>query len=235
MKCSICQDFGFTKSVEDGEEIWSMCECKKKKETEEVESRKLVEAYIPKEYWEYTMEDYLKIPLMKQVREFNAPSIEIIKSCVNSPGYFIDNYKILWIWGPDINSCHTTLSVIIGKSLISQGKKIRFIKMQSLIDMFMKDFENKESTANLMKYDVIILDDALDVSRCFISEKTNYTKILIFNFLTSFINEGKKFICTSNTDISGIDNRFNEIRTILLRYAFPIEIRGDITFLMRKG
>lgn len=234
-KCKNCNGSGYIEVIneEDGETYMKICDCKKQSFTEDTLKRKLVDARIPIEYHKYTIEDYERLPFGPSIEKENEKGITIIKKIVAEPAFFEDNFKLLWIWGTDPNSCHTSLAIIIAKALMRHGHMVRFISMQNLVQMIM-DFENKDALKEFHRFDTFIIDDACDTTRTFISTKSEYIKTNLIEFFSSNLTNDKKFICTSNVDVNSIDNVFKDIKFIINRYAYEIKLQGDISSYLQS-
>lgn len=250
MKCplDICNGTGFKPVIDEtGNQSFIPCDCRKQRDIKVILRQKLIEACIPPRLWGYNLDNYLSLPFKPDDKTFNAPNISILKSFIDNPSSFIgnnldfdpeepmdinSNKQILWIWGRDPNACHTTLAVILGTSLVNKGYKVRFISMQSLLDIF-TNFESKEEeTKKLHNQDVIIIDDAFDMSRCV--TMNNYKQGTMFSFINEYLNQNKHLICTSCMCITDMDQSFTQIKTLLLRSKIELELRGDITSLVRR-
>lgn len=253
MKCplGLCNGTGFKPVVDEvGYQSFIPCDCRKERDKKVLLRQKLIEADIPPRLWGYTLDNYLTLPFKPEDKTFNQPSIDILRKYIDDPQLFLkagsyttqyddevnsnrETKQILWIWGRESNSCHTTLAVILGTALINKGFKVRFIDMQSLLDLF-TNFEAKEvETKKLYSNDVLIIDDAFDLTRCV--PVTNFKQGSLFSFINGYLNQNKHIICTSNSLIKDIDNGFLQIKTLLLRSNTQLELRGDITSIIRRG
>lgn len=248
MRCplNICNGSGFKVETDDkGYQSFVPCDCRKQRDVKVLLRQKLVEACIPPRLWGYTFDNYLSLPFKPEDKEYNKPYVNILQGFIENPKSFIGktvdpithtvtltSKQVLWLWGRDSNSCHTSLAVILGTSLINANYKVRFIDMQSLLDLFTNFDTKEEETKRLMSVDVLIIDDAFDTTRCV--TMTNYKQGTMFSFLNNFLNQNKHLICTSNLPIIDMDQSFLQIKTILLRSKIELELRGDITSLVRR-
>jgi DNA replication protein DnaC len=232
-KCQKCGGSSFILKVnEAGEEIWSPCECRIVKDREMLLESKLTDANIKKKFRMYTLQDYLSMPFSKVIKTFNEPQVNILREYINDPDKFIDNVQTLWIWGKDPNAGHTTLSIILGIALIKAGYKVRFFRMQNLLDAFV-EFDNKTAYfTDLKKFDVYIVDDAFVTDRSIVSGK--YTRAHLFNFIDTALGEDKHFIMTSDRLVDGIGSDFEQIRVILKRSLLELELKGSIIEVKHK-
>jgi DNA replication protein DnaC len=230
-KCNICNGFGFILRTDKyGEDVWSPCECRKQQDGDRAWDYKLTAANIPKLFRNYTFENYLALPFSAEVRRFNAPQVEKLKTIKEDPQSFFDKYKTLWIWGKDVNSGHTTLAIILGMRLIELGSKVRFIRIQTLLDAFVKAFKDPLQTAyleELKNFDVYIIDDAFDLSSSTVGGQ--YTQTHLFQFIDEAISQDKHFIMTSNINVADIPEDFSRSRTVLSRSIYCLELRGTIS------
>jgi hypothetical protein len=233
MKCPLnrCDGSGFIETIdENNEPVIKLCECKKDFISEEGMQRKLVQARIHEEFHKYTMEDYYSLPI-----DFskNREHLDIIDKIVKEPSYFLNNFKVLWIWGTEPNSCHTSLAIIMAKELIKHGSSVRFSSFQSLIQSF-TDFDNKDILKDYKNHDIYIIDDCCDVTKAFISTKSDFVKINLYEFFSSNLMSNKKFICTSNVPVKNIDTKFNDIKFLLQRYSYEMNIKGNISSYLEE-
>lgn len=231
-KCTICNGSGYVEIMKMGESYMKICECKRNEMAVDTFEKKVTEARIPIDYKNYTFEGYLSLPFELDIKESNKKNVVTIEKIISNPDYFRDNFKMLWLWGPDYNSGHTALAIIMAKALINHGFNVRFITMQNLVKLMTK-FEDKIELEKLQKFDVYVVDDAFDVSRTFISTGSNFVKISLFDFFSSALADGKKFICTSNTSSRSISDEYKDIKFLLSRYAYDVELKGDLSTKIR--
>jgi hypothetical protein len=232
MKCPLnkCNGSGFIlRTDETGEEEFLPCDCRKIKDEEKIIHSKLVGACVPAPFWDYSLDNYLSLPFKPEHKKFNQSSVDKIKSCIDNPKLFLDSMNVLWIWGPDPNACHTTLAVMLGTELLKIGQHVRFLSMQTLINMLVDFEEGNDRFKKLDSYNAYIIDDAFDSKRCSLNVNTSaYTRAQLFNFFNESLNQNKHFICTSCIPLMSIDNQFSEIRLILQRSYMDLELRGSI-------
>ena len=180
MKCNICNGSGFIETVdkETGEDVVKLCICKKDFISDEGLQRKQIQARIPVEFHKYTIEDYNIVTkdFSPDAKTFNKPNLDIINKIISDPSYFFNNFKVLWIWGTEPNSCHTSLAAIISKALLLHGSTVRFSSFTELIKSF-TDFDNKDVLKDYKNHDVYIIDDCCDVTKSFLSDKSNFVKV----------------------------------------------------------
>lgn len=203
------------------------CDCRLERDKQNNMRSKLIKAGIPPEYWEYTLDNYITLPLGNSVlATIKDTSINKLREYMETPKKFIDNFSVLWIWGRNPNAGHTSLAVILAVELLKKGNKVRFIKMQDLISAF-TDFENKKDYfKQLESFDVYLIDDAFDTARCTASGE--YSRIHLYNWLSTAISYGKCFICTSKIEISQIDKQFEQSKNVLLKSRVSLEFQGMI-------
>lgn len=243
MKCSICNGSSFIiKRVhpDTGEELVDVddpigvdtafpCVCRLERDERDSLKNKLIGASIPLSYWDFTYDGYLKMSMIKvdqSVYQKNIKNLDLYKDYLVNPRVFLDSYKVLWIYGNDSNSGHTVLAVLFVKELLKLRYKVKFIKMNDLLNIF-TDFEKKQSKLDeLNSVDIYLLDDAFDITKCIASGE--YTKIHMFNWLDSVLSNGKHLICTSNVSIQGINTIFSHCKNILLRSAIQLELLGSL-------
>jgi len=227
MECPICKGKTFVRDSE--EDAWKPCECRIKKDTEDLLDLKIKNTFIPKHYTKYTLESYKKLVRPDDL-EKNQEQLMIMEKIVDNPRLFLDNYRVLWIWGSDSNSGHTTFAVMAGLALIDSGYKVRFVEMQALVNNF-TNFDTKEQFfGDLSRYDVYIIDDAFDSTRTAVSD--GYGRVQLFQFINSAFNNDKYFIMTSNIPLNSIsstdDNKYEQCRIILQRSILSLEFSGTL-------
>ena len=227
MSCKICKGMGFLFREEGTETVAYPCTCRKEYDKKKEIEIKYIDAGIPKKFWYYTMDSYKKLPFPPKVRDENATSISTIESIIEDPKKLINGYRVLWIYGRDDNSGHTSLAIILGKELIEKHYKVKFIYMQNLIDAFVKFNEKQTYFKDLESYNVYIIDDAFDTSRSFISG--DYTRVQLFNWINDALDKEKSFICTSNTEVDKLDTIYSQIQTILKRNIKELRLNGSVT------
>lgn len=195
--------------------VASSCQCRLEREEKIKHTRKLESAHIPKEYWDRTIDGYylLDIPLARI--EKNKSKLDLLQEFITNPELFLNKYRILWIWGQDRNAGHTSLAVAVAKKLLDITKKVRFIDMQDLINMFTNFEQKDEFFADLNSNNVFVLDNAFDTQKCYISK--DYIQIQLYNWLNTCLHENKYFICTSNISIYNINEKYSQCKDILVR------------------
>jgi len=225
-KYNECNGTGFIPvTLETGEQEFKPCRCRLDKASQDSLRKKLIEANIPTNYWEYTIDNYLSLSFPPSVREHNKKNVELITEFVHNPVKFITGKQVLWIWGPDDNACHTTLAVILGTELIKANYKVLFTTFSKLLGKFV-DFDNKEKVEKELKgKDVYIIDDAFDMSRC---APGTYRQGQLFSFLDEILSNSKHIICTSNRPPDNIDPTFSQSKIILTRSLRDLELRGNV-------
>lgn len=228
MGCEICRGKGFLLKEVDGEHVWSMCECQKKRNKDDIFTRKLIDSNIPKEFWGINFDFYKDIPYPPDIKNFNKEQLLLIENFIKNPPVFFKSYRLLWIWGKEDNAGHSSLAAIIGKEYIKHNFKVKFFRMSNLISMFINRQEHNTVFNDISDVDLIILDDALDVNRAPLNEKLSYVSSLLFNLFSDVLSNGVNMICTSNTLLAGVDDRYKELKTLFSRYIYELELRGNI-------
>lgn len=232
MACPICHDTTFTFQEKDGEMIAIPCICRGKRDAEITLKNKLIDAHIPPIFWDYDIDHYLKLPFNPESISFNKHNIGLLTSFIKDPKLLLESKKqVLWIWGNEPNACHTTLATILGTAFLKNDIKVRFIKMNHLIEACTNFDAKKEFFDNLNTYKVFILDDAFDITR---STAKEYSIINIYNWLDNQISQGKIFICTSNVPIREIPKSYIQSAIVLSRNYIEMELRGSISTMLMK-
>jgi len=228
-RCLVCHGSGWAiryneKNKQDESEP---CECRRERDERDAFRTKLVKACIPPEYWEYTLENYLTLPLGDSiVNKANALSVYELRKYMTDPLLFLNSYNVLWIWGRKPNAGHTSLAVIFAVELLKNKYKVRFMRMQDLVSAF-TDFESKKDFFTyLEKFDVYLLDDAFDANRCIVPG--DYTNIHLFNWMSAAMSNKKHFICTSKVDIVQISDKFEQSKHLLLKSRLSLEFHGTL-------
>jgi DNA replication protein DnaC len=227
VSCDICKGKGFLLKEIDGEAVWSMCECQRAKNKYDIITRKLIDAGIPKEFWEINFEFYNELPFPPAITETNEKNLKLIEQFLNNPEHYFKSYRLLWIWGKDDNAGHSSIAAILGKKFIEKGYTVKFFRMANLINHFITK-NNKDIIDYIQDVDLLIIDDALDVSRAPLNTKLSYVTSLLFNFFSEALSNDVNMICTSNSLLAGVDDTYREVKTLFSRYIYELEIRGNI-------
>lgn len=227
-ECKICHGRTFIRDGED--DVWKPCECRLEQDKEDFLDLKLKNTFIPKHYTKYSIDSY-KDSIRPDYLVKNNEAINIIQSILDNPTLFLENYRVIWIWGKDPNAGHTTFAIMVGVALIDAGLKVRFMEMQSIVNNF-TNFENKERFfGELANYDAYIIDDAFDNTRTAVSD--GYGRVQMFQFINNAFNNNKYFIMTSNTPLNSIsnenDNKYEQCRIILQRSLLELELSGTLS------
>lgn len=227
MKCPKCHGSSFIlKKNEYGEDVWYPCECRIKKDQEALLEAKLTDANIRKNQRMYTFDDYASINFSNEIKKFNQPQIERYTSILDNPQTFIENFSTLWLWGSDPNAGHTTLAIILGIELIKKDHKVRFIKMQDLLDAFTEFDKKSDYFQDLERFTIYIIDNAFVKDRSIATGE--YTRVHLFNFIETALEKDKHFIMTSDRHVDEIDTNFDQVRMLLKRRVLELELRGSI-------
>jgi DNA replication protein DnaC len=228
-RCLDCKGSGFIikEDPETGERKGFPCHCRLVRDEQNRLHVKLISADIPNEYWDYTFENYLSLPVGNSLtQKANKDKLDLFKTLLDDPGKFMQEYKVLWIWGPHQNACHTSLAVMLATELLKKNFKVKFITMQRLADAFINFDDKKEYFKNLENADVLVIDDAFDSTRCSISGE--YTRIHLFNWLRDILTANKRLICTSKVKVDQIDVAFAQSKGLLQKYAKELELQGSL-------
>jgi chromosomal replication initiation ATPase DnaA len=235
-KYGICSGDGFIiKEADNGEMVAAPCQCRIERDKVSKFDAHVIAAKIPRAFLltaETSLTAYKSIPFDRVVSNHNAPQISLLESIIVNPLDFFKKTQMLWIWGKDDNSGHSSFAVMVGVALIKSGVKLRFISMQELLNAFTSFDSKTEFFNDLDSHNYFIIDDAFDVTRSHASGE--YTKVHLFNWLNTSINNNKKFICTSNVAPGMVDVTYANCRAVLARTAFPVEIRGNIILAKNK-
>ncbi len=237
--CPLCKGVKVTIATIDGEEVAIPCECVKKQALEVKLTRAYDLAHLPKgAIRTYSLDQYEKLPIKPDLKEANKPAIEFFRQLISQPDFYYKNLqkRIIWIWGEEPNACHTTLAVIIGKAFIAtELYRVRFISFQSLLSLF-TNFDSLHSTLETFKeYDIYIIDDGFDLSRCMLHEKSSkFILSYLFSFFNDCMHENKLLIITSNCSVNNIDKIFSETQIIVRRSAVEYHIQGSITRYLER-
>ena len=233
IKCIECGDLGFITVKIDGEEISKVCKCRRQWDEGFFLKKHVSDAGIQHQFLNYKIEDYLQVPFKKEIKLYNEVQTSILEGFIKNPEEFINNYQILWIWGEDPNAGHTTLANMLGISLIKAKYRIKFIKMQHLVNEFYNLDKRDSYVTGLMKFDVYIIDDAFVPGRVKISGE--YTKTHLFNFIDDGLSCGKHFIMTSDRLVNDLSTDLGEIKIIMQRSLLELELRGSILGTSKNG
>jgi len=241
MKCAICNGATFVikyvnpeteeeigRDDPTGVEIAYPCACRLEKDKEITLKNKLINAAIPVTYWNFIYEGYLELSksLDYIIRQKNNVFLKQYEMYLNDPKIFLNNSKVLWIFGNDSNAGHTVLAVIFVKKLLELNYKVKYIRMNDLLNIFTNFDEKKDKLDDLSKVDIYLLDDAFDNTKCI--DPKNYTKIHLYNWLDTALANGKYFICTSNVDIKSLNPTFDNCKNILVRSITQLNILGSL-------
>jgi len=226
-RCSKCKGSGFEirYDPETKEDTAYPCECRLEREKRDSIRTKLVKACIPPKYWEYDIENYSTC-FTSAMQKANEVSIDKLKGMISNPAEFIENYDVLWIWGEHPNAGHTSLAIILATELLKHKYKVRYLRMQELISAFTDFDKRKEFFSYLDGFDSYLIDDAFDSTRCIASG--DYSRIHLFNWLSTALSNKKHFICTSKVDIPQIDKLYEQSKNVLLKSYLSLNFQGTI-------
>lgn len=239
MKCpyGICGGTGFTPVISaTGEQEFTPCKCRLERIQKESLRKKRIEARIPVRYWDYSFDNYkalakmLEPKLLPAVIASNAEYLKVLENYIDNPQKLLEGPQVLWIWGTDDNACHTTLATVLADSLLKVNAKVLFLEFYKLMEMFTNFSSRSEYFQQLQGYQVYILDDAFDTTRC---NPTNYKQSQLFGFVNDLLNDNKHIICTSNISAKSIDNIFSQLRIIINRSVEEVRLQGSFTPILQ--
>jgi len=227
--CALCKGTGFTIKLDPAtkEETAYPCDCFMDRAKKDYLERKLISSYIPIKYRDYTIESYLSMKFDGTLAEAHEPQIAELKKILNNTKEFTDKYDALWIWGRAANAGHTSLAVALCKKFLENGYKVRYIRMQDLLDAFTNFKEKSDYFHSLEQYNVYFIDDAFDTTRCIVTG--DYTNIHLYNWISSALSDKKYFICTSKVPVSRIDKVFEQSKNLFLRSCLSLEFQGSFS------
>ena len=253
--CSKCLGKGTIIVVDPdtGQQLVDVCSCKVQLVQDDLWSMRLRSSKIPKNYWNHSFNSYIKLPLLsgnvvlsdatavaanrRSTASYNSKSFEYLKDFFTDNESYNKSPNVLWIWGNEPNTGHTSLACCVGMELLKQGKRVHFSSMEE-IRMKIMDFDNPEHMKKLRngikKVDVFILDDALDVNRVFISQKSTFDTNHLYSFVKILFEEDKKIICTSNRDLFQIKDTFSSIAQLLMRSCKLLEVKGSLNAYLKQ-
>jgi len=207
----------------DYEERIALCGCSKDVFIAKIElEEQMIQGHFPKEFWNRIFDWYLEVspstqkifvPILRQITQLTA-TFEMLSA-----------YNIYWVSRPS-QSWTTSLAVIIAKKIIPFRKKAYFISMHKLVERS-KDFDDKGYLDDLLRNDVIVLDDAFSNDRFFL--KTEFVKAQFYNFLKEVIAQDKILICASNVKVDGIAAEYSAIKGLLTANTFEINVTGNLS------
>jgi len=142
------------------------------------------------------------------------------------------NRVSLYFWSEQNSTQKTTIASIIGRDLILQGFKVKFILMDTLIKLLQDASFNEDKEKLLLGYtnsDLLIIDDCFDKAKM-----TVYKSGYQFAFIDSFLRHRlevstKATIFTSNIPPTTINKSFNiSIEKLINRNVYPMEFTDSI-------
>lgn len=163
---------------------------------------------IPRFYWDINFKDYKG--------ENSKENVE--KLIYYSEHFNEDKFKFvhLYLYGSN-NSQKTSLSCNVGKKIIKQGYKVKFLLASVLIDKLMKlqgfgyNKEIDNEIKDIKKCDIIIIDDIFDQTKSILWSKPESSSLIITawdSFLRELVSSSTKLILTSNIPVNMIEKKF---------------------------
>lgn len=114
-------------------------------------------------------------------------------------------------------SHNTALACNVGKKIIKQGYKVKFLLASVLIDKLMKlqgfgyNREIDNEIKDIKKCDIIIIDDIFDQTKSILWSKPESSSLIITawdSFLRELVSSSTKLILTSNIPVNMIEKKF---------------------------
>lgn len=144
--------------------------------------------------------------------------------------------KNLYLYG-DNSTGKTTAMSLIGKTLIENGFKVKFILMHDLISLLMKtsgyNYNEKleQEKQKLFKNDIFLIDEVFDSNKSLLWKGESKDQIIgeIDSFFRHCISNDKKMVVTSNIPVERICNDYGRSLYELIDRNFkPIPFKESV-------
>lgn len=238
-----CNGSGFLpKLTEDGDEVFTLCDCRLDRANKIDLNAKLIGAFFPVKLTIYSFEEFLKTCsayMDADSFKHNSTQLKDLQEYISNPQKFMQGPDVLWVWGKHLSG-RTSLTLALGKALLLAGVKVRYIVIEQLTKLF-KNFSSSDYSdriAALEKFEVYIIDDLLDENSVSLMTKYDYQQL--YSFIKLGMLDNKKFIFISNMSINVLDNiscngyDVSGLQALLMKSYKEFHIAGDLKRIVAK-
>jgi DNA replication protein DnaC len=218
----------FLETNEEGEEVFIETPEWSKIKKEIALKRKIEISNIPPHVIDLSLNNYIG-----EDRE----KIEKLKIFIQK---FEDKFKSvsLYFWSKENSTQKTTISAIVGRSLLEKGYKVHFVLMNKLLKLLSEEkFQesHSEELDLIRNSDFLIIDDSFDAKKATVY-KSGYQIPFLDEFLRTRLEIEKKSICfSSNFSIEEIDQSvFGLSIKSLIKRAIPDPFHFASSFELRN-
>ncbi len=186
-------------------------------------------AGIPSRYVEYSISDYLGKKSTK--------SVDIIKKIASEIKVFVSEGMQLYLFGKPYTQ-KTSLACYLGRKAAMSGKTVSYITMPRLmqelqISNFSKEYDeallSKSKLSGVRTADLLILDNAFDTKKVYLTQKTGYYLSLIEELFRFRLENNKSQVYVSTERRHDIDNKFGgTLRLLLNKECLEIELLDKV-------
>src|SRR6185369_9251596 len=167
---------------------------------------------IPSAYFDYHARDY--------IGKGSSETLAAIRGILNDPQEFINEGYFLYFYGKN-NTQKTSMACFFLRNLLLQNFTGHYVTMKSLYDSLRNDDfrdagEAKGQVAMYRDCDVLVVDEAFDKRKLYISGKTTYQESLLDDFFRFREHNRKACVFVSNCKKDDMDVTFGEGLRILL-------------------
>lgn len=175
---------------------------------------------IPVDYWNLGFKDAIVGSNREVVSVCRSYYQDVIKS---------NKRYNLFLYGRNTTG-KTTTACAIGKEFIANGKRVKFVLADHLIDLLMKTSgysyieELEKEKQSYERCDLIIIDDAFDEKKALMwkSESNNQILSRWDSFLRHIVQNNVRMVITSNIPFERIANTYTKSISELLERNFKI-------------
>jgi len=206
-------------------QFYPQCTCyedkQKNKELKEMQKTLCLWSGIPKKYISKEVENL-------DLKKITSDTVEAVEKTKNYIDLKLYNKNFGILFHGDIGAGKTLLAVLIFKHLIlHENKSGRFIRMSDILDSIIKsDYTFIE---NLMRYDVVLLDDLDKLKAAKGTAKSGWASERIFSLFDNLINNRKIIISTTNCQkVSELNDFFDSsVVSRLVGNSDIVKVKGN--------
>lgn len=193
----------------------------------------LQKSEIPPFYWKIDFKDYKGV--------LSADNVEKVKKYAEKCFDPKFDYVNLYLWSEGNSSQKTAQMCNIGKEIIRQNKKVKFILAGDLADKLLKNqgFNYRDEIVNyfenLKQQDMLLIDDAFDSKKSIVWERSDLIISEWDRFLRNLFSSKIKVVMTSNISPENISKKFGKsIYELIDRNCMALEFKDSIKYHRKK-
>lgn len=185
---------------------------------------KLIDANIPKQYWDFHIAD-----IHQSFKEDNKKEFHAVQAYIKRIRANIRNGKGLWLWSPPGMGKSTCIADIL-RSAIATKHKAYFLKAAKVVELRMKALRSAEASGLvdylLSKVDIIAVEE---IEKVYLASEDTLPNTLFFDFLSDLYDSKRALLVTSNCSPAKVIEKFPTYIADRLRLLRVLRFTGKFS------